>query len=67
MYWRLSRILLSALDFHQGSQKSQPSYQRLADAAKLWVYVKYFHPSVTAAPVDWDRAFTGGGAQTASG
>jgi len=32
------------------------SYDRLAAAAKLWAYVKYCHPGVTASDVDWDAA-----------
>jgi C-terminal processing protease CtpA/Prc len=35
---------------------AQSSYERLAAAAKLWTYVKYCHPGVTAAGVDWDAA-----------
>lgn len=32
------------------------SYDRLAAADRLWNYVKYFHPRVTAPSVDWDAA-----------
>lgn len=32
------------------------SYDRLAGTAKLWNYVKYFHPRVTAGEIDWDAA-----------
>jgi C-terminal processing protease CtpA/Prc len=30
---------------------------RLAGAAKLWGYIKYFHPRVTSPEIDWDAAF----------
>src|SRR5439155_4967447 len=36
---------------------AQTPYERLAAAAKLWAYVKYLHPRVTAPDVDWDAAF----------
>jgi C-terminal processing protease CtpA/Prc len=36
---------------------AQTPEERLAAAARLWVYVKYFHPGVTAAGIDWDAAF----------
>lgn len=36
---------------------AQPSYERLAEAAKLWALVKYIHPRATSPTVDWDRAF----------
>src|ERR1041385_1657511 len=32
------------------------SYDRLAAAAKLWAFVKYCHPGVTATGIDWDAA-----------
>ena len=35
---------------------AQSSYERLAAAVKLWTYVKYCHPGVTASGVDWDAA-----------
>jgi C-terminal processing protease CtpA/Prc len=35
---------------------AQTSYERLAAAAKVWAYVKYCHPGVTASGVDWDAA-----------
>ena len=38
------------------SQCTAQSYDQLAGAAKLWNYVKYFHPRVTAGEVDWDAA-----------
>ena len=34
------------------------SYERLAAAAKVWAFIKYVHPGVTAPGIDWDRAFT---------
>jgi C-terminal processing protease CtpA/Prc len=37
--------------------RQQEAWDRLAAVAKLWVYVKYFHPGVTAEGVDWDQAF----------
>ena len=48
-----------------GETPTQPPYtpsagaafDRLTEASKLWVYVKYFHPRVTAPGVDWDQAF----------
>jgi C-terminal processing protease CtpA/Prc len=55
---RILSVLVSALIFGVAAHaQAEASYQRLADAAKLWVYVKYFHPRVTAAPLEWDRAF----------
>src|SRR5689334_8341496 len=36
---------------------AQTPYERLATAAKLWAYVKYIHPGVTASGIDWDAAF----------
>jgi C-terminal processing protease CtpA/Prc len=33
------------------------AFDKLTSAAKLWVYVKYFHPRVTAPGLDWDQAF----------
>jgi hypothetical protein len=36
---------------------ASPAFDKLADAAKLWAYVKYFHTRVTMPDVDWDRAF----------
>lgn len=36
---------------------AQTSFDRLAATAKLWAYVKYIHPRVTAPEVDWDAAF----------
>jgi C-terminal processing protease CtpA/Prc len=34
------------------------AFDKLTEAAKLWVYAKYFHTRVTMASIDWDRAFT---------
>src|SRR5215472_7774167 len=51
---RLGILLLAASTLCD----AQPSYERLAAAAKLWAYVKYIHPGVTAAGIDWDAAFT---------
>ena len=36
---------------------AQDSNARLAATAKLWNYVKYFHPRVTSPDTDWDEAF----------
>src|SRR5215813_11455803 len=36
---------------------AQAAYERLAATAKLWAYIKYIHPRVTAPGVDWDAAF----------
>ncbi|HEY3840103.1 MAG TPA: S41 family peptidase [Bryobacteraceae bacterium] len=33
------------------------AFDKLTEAAKLWVYVKYLHPRVTMPGVDWDKAF----------
>jgi C-terminal processing protease CtpA/Prc len=33
------------------------AFDKLTEAAKLWVYVKYFHTRVTLPGVDWDQAF----------
>jgi C-terminal processing protease CtpA/Prc len=52
MFRRLS-ILIAALSCLCAAQ---PSYERLAAAAKLWAYVKYCHPTVTSSDVDWDAA-----------
>jgi hypothetical protein len=38
------------------SQCIGQSYDRLAGTTKLWNYVKYFHPRVTAGEIDWDAA-----------
>jgi len=45
-------ILLFALTSGAAAQTAR--YDRLADAAKLWAYIKYCHPGATAANVDWD-------------
>jgi C-terminal processing protease CtpA/Prc len=34
------------------------AFDKLTEAAKLWVYVKYFHTRVTTPSIDWDQAFT---------
>jgi C-terminal processing protease CtpA/Prc len=52
------RHLIIALSMCSALCQAQVPYERLAATAKLWVYVKYFHPRVTATDVDWDRAFT---------
>src|SRR5580704_9476749 len=36
---------------------AQDSNARLAATARLWNYVKYFHPRVTSPDTDWDQAF----------
>ncbi len=36
---------------------AQDSNARLAATARLWNYVKYFHPRVTSHDTDWDQAF----------
>ena len=33
------------------------AFDKLTEAAKLWIYVKYFHTRVTMPGVDWDKAF----------
>ena len=33
------------------------AFDKLIEAAKLWVYVKYLHTRVTMPDVDWDQAF----------
>jgi C-terminal processing protease CtpA/Prc len=54
----LLSVILTALASPQpGIAQDQLSFQRLANAAKLWAYIKYVHPRVTASPVDWDKAF----------
>jgi C-terminal processing protease CtpA/Prc len=53
-----SRILVSTMILGVAAHaQADLSYQRLADVAKLWAYVKYVHPRVTAAPLEWDKAF----------
>ncbi len=37
---------------------AEDSNEKLAATARLWNYVKYFHPRVTSTEIDWDRAFT---------
>jgi C-terminal processing protease CtpA/Prc len=37
--------------------RAQDSNARLAATARLWNYVKYFHPRVTSPETDWDQAF----------
>jgi C-terminal processing protease CtpA/Prc len=49
---RRSIVLLLTLSSWCAAQ----SYDRLAEAAKLWAFVKYCHPGVTASSVDWDAA-----------
>jgi C-terminal processing protease CtpA/Prc len=52
----MARLLLAFVLIASLSQ-AQTKYERLAATAKLWTYVKYVHPRVTASDVDWDRAF----------
>src|SRR5439155_24227459 len=42
---------------YPGAAEGRVSYQRLADVAKFWAYVKFIHPRVHAPGVDWDQAF----------
>lgn len=49
---------ITALLFVLGTSSwAQAPYERLAATAKLWAYIKYIHPRVTAPGVDWDAAF----------
>ena len=52
----MRRVLLCALLFASTLVTAQEGvrYERLADLARLWNFVKYLHPTVTA--VDWDAA-----------
>jgi len=52
------RRLLAILLLFASACLAQSPQERLAATAKLWNYVKYLHPRVTAADVDWDAAFT---------
>ena len=42
--------------FTSGAAADAANYHRLVEAAKLWAHIKYCHPGVTAADVDWDAA-----------
>jgi hypothetical protein len=55
---RRGALLLATLliAFSSGAAADAAAYDRLAAAAKLWVYVKYCHAGVTAGDVDWDAA-----------
>jgi hypothetical protein len=52
----MMRILIAILAFSSVCA-AESALQRLARAAKLWGHIKYIHPRVTSADVDWDAAF----------
>ncbi len=52
-----SRLTLLAMVGAASILSGQTPYERLVATAKLWAYVKYFHPSVTEDPRAWDAAF----------
>jgi C-terminal processing protease CtpA/Prc len=51
------RRFLAAFALLASLCQAQDSNARLVATAKLWNYVKYFHPRVTSPDVDWDEAF----------
>ena len=54
---RRLRLLIAAISLVPTVCVAQTSYERLAATAKLWAYIKYVHPRVTASDIDWDAAF----------
>ncbi|GAA4454072.1 hypothetical protein GCM10023189_20030 [Nibrella saemangeumensis] len=63
MHWLYRCLPLIGLLLIQGSSAfAQPAYtneqyNRLADAGKLYGYVKYFHPNLQTKALRWDSAF----------
>ncbi len=49
-------LLISSISFSQQSYTSDQIH-RLADAGKVWGYLKYYHPYLQYKEINWDSAF----------
>ena len=58
MRFRLSItfILLTQFSFSQ-STLTKEQINRLADAGKVWGYIKYYHPYLQYKDISWDSVF----------
>jgi C-terminal processing protease CtpA/Prc len=58
MHYKLSIvfILLAQFSFSQSSL-NKDQINRLADAGKVWGYIKYYHPYLQYKDISWDSAF----------
>lgn len=53
----LSGLLFVFSAFTFADSVGSTKYDRLVAVTKLWAYIKYCHPAVTAQDVDWDAAW----------
>lgn len=51
----LAAVLLAGL-LHAAELAKTSENDRLIQTAKLWIAVKYFHPSLVSGNIDWDKA-----------
>jgi hypothetical protein len=49
-------LVISSVSFSQQSY-TKDQINRLADAGKVWGYIKYYHPYLQYKKINWDSAF----------
>ena len=59
MRYRFSIILILLIQYSfSQSTLTKEQNNRLAQAGKLWGYIKYYHPYLQYKDISWDSAFT---------
>jgi C-terminal processing protease CtpA/Prc len=58
MRCKLSILLILLAEFSFSQSLNNDQINRLADAGKVWGYLKYFHPFLQYKNISWDSAFS---------